>query len=429
MKLAELKGKKVAVWGYGVEGRATAVYLSEKGIPFTVLCSVKEAEPHNNNITETITTEILNGFDVIIKSPGISPYSDLSKSVTVSITSPTAIWFANEKQAPVIVVTGTKGKSTTASLLAHVLASCGLNVNLVGNIGQALISSGSDYDYIVLEASSFQIYDGNIQADIALMNNMFPEHLDWHKGEENYYRDKLKLIKTSKIKIINARNDNLRRMVTDSDVIFFNDKNGFHNVGNDLYFKNQYLLSISQTQLLGMHNLQNIAAVMTICRILDLPVKKVLKAIRAFTPLAHRLQSLGIIAGFHAINDSIATTPIATMAALDTLGRENTTLLAGGYDRGNDWSQFADSLCQQPPARLIVSGQNAKSIYNHLIKMDAKFDFSYCKTLKDAIKLAVEITPQKGIILLSPGAPSFDQFSSYLERGGFFEQELQKYEE
>lgn len=428
MKLSQLKGKRVAIWGLGVEGKATAEYLTEKCIPFTVLCSESELINKYNCDTRKVTPSLLNSFEVLIKSPGISPYSDMMKDVQTKMTSPTAIWFANEKHTKVIVITGTKGKSTTASLLAHILKFCKLSVNLVGNIGQALISSSSDFDYIVLEASSFQIYDGNITADIALFNNLFPEHLDWHKGERNYFNDKLRLLKTSEIKFINYLNKNLMDLTRETDVHYFNNTNGFHTENDCLYYKDQPIISISETNLLGVHNLQNIGAALSVCKEINLPLESCAEAVRTFQPLAHRLQNLGVIAGLTAINDSIATTPVATLAALDTVNRDNTILLIGGYDRGNDWSQFAEALAESPPGKLIISGQNRQAIYNHLRTLKADFVYNSCNSLKDAIKMAVEIANEGDTILLSPGAPSFDQFSSYLERGLFFEKELRKYE-
>jgi len=193
----------------------------------------------------------------------------------------------------VIAVTGTKGKSTTASWLAHILGSCGHSVNLAGNIGHALITSGCDYDYVILEASSFQIYDGNIKADIAVVTNLFAEHVDWHDGQENYFRDKLKLIKEAKIKIINATNDNLNAMVNEPDLIYFNHKKAFHVQDKTLYYQNKELLCLSEIKLMGVHNLQNIGAALTVCQQLKLDIKDCIKAVKGFQPLAHRLQNLG----------------------------------------------------------------------------------------------------------------------------------------
>ena len=144
--------------------------------------------------------------------------------------------------------------------------------------------------------------------------------------------------------------------------------------------------------------------------------------------MQHRLQNLGKIGNHFAINDSIATTPIATLAAMKTVDLSKTTLLIGGYDRGNDWSGFIEEINHNPPNLLLISGQNSKALYQHLQSINASFKYILCENLKKAIHQAQLLTQTDGIILLSPGAPSFDQFESYIKRGEFFEQELRKHE-
>jgi len=430
MKLSDINNKKIAIWGYGVEGKATARYLSSKGIDFTILCNKDERDEKYKCITTLIDKELLAGFEVIVKSPGISPYSQLLEDIDVQMTSSTAIWFANEHhqamETTVIAVTGTKGKSTTASLLKHVLSQSGKRVNLVGNIGQALIASTLDYDYIVLEASSFQVYDGNINTDIVVITNLFEEHLDWHAGADNYFRDKLNILKAAKIKIINANNTTLTKLVDDQDVLYFNTTKAFHVNGEELMYDKEIVLSLSQVNLIGVHNLENIGAVLSVCQQQKLDMLACVDAVKSFKPLAHRLQSLGKIGQHYAINDSVATTPVATLAAMKTVDLSNTTLLVGGYDRGNNWQDFADAINKNPPSLLLISGQNGEIIHQRLQVIKAKFKYMLCADLADAINLAQSLSPAEGIILLSPGAPSFDQFESYIKRGEFFAAELKK---
>ena len=428
LDLTNIKTKKIAIWGFGVEGKATAVYLTKNHVDFTILCQPSESDACYQCDTESVDTEKLNSFDIIIKSPGISAYTSQVRGTTAYVTSATALWFANEKNTKVIAVSGTKGKSTTVSLLAHIINSCGHSVNLVGNIGQPLISANSDVDYIVLEASSFQIYDGNIQADIAVMTNLHAEHVDWHQGEENYFKDKLQLLSHAKTKIINAQNLLLKKLVKEEGLNYFNINDGFHVLGDSLLFKKKEILNLSQINLIGKHNLENIGAALTVCTELRLDIIQCIEAIKSFKPLAHRLQDLGPQGKFFAINDSIATTPIATIAAMQTVDQSKTTLLVGGYDRGNDWTDFAESLNNNPPNLLIISGQNGEIINQLLEQIKANFRYILCVDLKQAIKEAVLRSRAGDTILLSPGAPSFDQFDSYIARGDFFEEEISHYE-
>ncbi len=432
--LAELKQCRVAMWGFGVEGKATAEYLKKHHVSFKVLCREDEVDNRYDCLTKEVTTTLLNDFDVVIKSPGISPYKSIIKQAKTQFTSPTALWFVNEypkcKCTNVIAVTGTKGKSTTASLLTHVLDACEMKVNLLGNIGQPLIASGVDYDAIVLEASSFQIYDGQIRADIAVMTNLFEEHLDWHNGTDNYYCDKLKILDHAAVKILNAENKALMSRTRGmDDVVYFNDKSGYYVKDEFLMHGHDIVLSLADITLIGQHNLQNIGTVLQVCRQLSLDMGICIAAIKTFQPLAHRLQNLGKIGKHFAINDSIATTPIATLAAMQTVDLSITTLLVGGYDRGNNWIDFADELMMNPPELLILSGENSQVIYNRLQSQNANFTYLLCQDLNSAIKQARTLTVDDGIILLSPGAPSFDQFGSYIERGNFFEQQLRFYED
>ncbi len=424
VKLANISNKKIAVWGFGVEGMAVAKYLHKHGIDFTVLCSDKEQDDTYRCETNKVDVALLDSYDVVIKSPGISPYSDLVKNSRAQFTSATALWFANEKNTQLIAITGTKGKSTSVSLLSHVLKSLAYKVNLVGNIGKPLIAVSSDCDYIVLEASSFQIYDGEIQAEIALINNLYPEHVDWHEGADNYFNDKLKLFNKATMKIINAKNEELVKRTNKMNCELFNDENAFYVVGESLYFKSAKVLSLDEIQLIGQHNLENIGAVLTICKVLQLDISQCIKAIKSFKSLEHRLQFLGKIGQHFAINDSIATTPIATLAALQTQDCSATTLFVGGFDRGNDWSEFAQKLNDSPPALLLLTGESGKIIFDYLKGINSCIDFNYFEKLAHALKFAVENTPKNHTLLLSPGAPSFDEFENYKQRGQYFEKEL-----
>ncbi len=424
VKLDNILDKKIAIWGFGVEGRAVAEYLHKHEIDFTVLCSEKEKDDKYSCETKKVNIALLDLYDVIIKSPGISPYLELVKASRAQMTSATALWFANEKNTKVIAITGTKGKSTSVSLLSHILETLGYKVNLVGNIGTPLIAASSDCDYIVLEASSFQIYDGEIQADIALINNLYPEHVDWHEGADNYFADKLKLLNRATTKIINAKSEELVKRTNKMDCVLFNVRNAFHVVGDSLFLKNNEVLRIDEIQLIGQHNLENIGAVLTICNELKLDISLCLKAIKVFEPLEHRLQNLGKIGRNFAINDSIATTPIATLAALQTQDCSTTTLFVGGFDRGNDWSEFAQALDDFPPALLLLTGQSGKIIFDYLNEINSPIAFDYFEKLVDAIEFAVENTPKNHTLLLSPGAPSFDEFDNYKQRGHYFEKEL-----
>lgn len=438
MKLEHLNNQKVAIWGYGVEGRATVEYLQHHlpELKLTVLCPDKEADAADVRFNhQTVTAELLNQFDVVIKSPGISPYQAAVQECQAKIISTSALWFSNElnrvdKRPTIVAITGTKGKSTACYLLHQALKAYGLRVVIAGNFGTPLIACDSDYDVVVLETSSYQAQDGAIQADIAVLLNLYSEHLDWHGDENQYHRDKWRLLAESKQALINAQDDNSRqwqKQWVPKSVTLFNHLSGFYVMDDVLMFQDKALLSTAGWLLKGTHNLQNLAAMLTVLKVLGLDVKTALNAVKHCPPLPHRLQSLGNFKGVQVINDSIATTPHATWAALQTVPIKNTVLLVGGYERGVDWRWFAEKIADKPPKLVICSGANGERISQTLQQHNVIIKFLLVDTLRSAAEKALEITQAGDCILLSPGAPSFDAFRDYQDRGEQFSQWIQEF--
>jgi len=429
MNLHELKNKKVAIWGYGIEGNATAQYLTQRcpSLQFTVLCKAHEVDDQPFDFyTEEVDSGTLNQFDVVIKSPGISPYTEPAKSAQCQIISSTSLWFSNEKNGTVIAITGTKGKSTSCAMLTAVLQDMGFATVLAGNFGRPLISCTDQYDYVVLETSSYQAQDHSIQADVAVVLNLYTEHLDWHLNEQQYHQDKLSLLNNAKFKVLNAKDDRLNQYVNDHQVSlpinWFNDQHGFYELNQVLMYQDKALISTYGWQLKGRHNLINAAAVCTVVLLLKLDIKVAINSLKAFKPLPHRLQPIGEYHGIHYINDSIASTPHATLAALNTLDASKTIVLVGGFDRGVDWNWWADAIKTAPPKLIVCSGQNGEKIHQVILKHKIKTQSIWHENLKDAVKSAIKSAAIGDVVLLSPGAPSFDAFKDYQHRGQQFEQ-------
>lgn len=433
MKLERLKHKSVAIWGYGVEGRATAEYLNQNcpELGFVVLCREQELDDKPwQFLTEAVTTDVLNRFEVVIKSPGISPHLDPAKSTQAQIISSTALWFSNHKSGQVIAVTGTKGKSTSCAMLTHVLQNMGFVVQLAGNFGEPLISCTGEYDYVVLETSSYQAQDGSIEADVAVVLNLLSEHLNWHLTEENYHVDKMRILAQAKHWVLNAKDENINRYLEQSgltrnhDIHWFNQSNGFYELQQTLMYQDKALLSQYGWLLQGAHNLINAAAVCEVLSVLGLDIKQALNSIKSFKPLPHRLQPMGEYQGVKYINDSISSTPHATLAALQTVKRDRTILLVGGFDRGVDWHWWVAAIKDAPPKIIICSGENGEKIHQLILNHGIKSQSIWQPTLKLAVKYAKQQATKGDVVLLSPGAPSFDAFNDYQHRGQKFEQWL-----
>ena len=427
LTLDNLRHLKIAVWGYGAEGRAMLAYC-QTHLPetdCTVLCSVDEADSADGPFnTQPVTAALLDSFDVVIKSPGISPYQAPASATSTPLVSTASIWFANHKTAPVIAITGTKGKSTTSSLLAHVLRNMGHEVVLAGNIGEPLINCLKPCDYVVLETSSYQAQDGLIEADISVLLNLFPEHLNWHGNEATYYQDKLQLLHNSRMNIVNAGDPRIKGLldVNQENMRLFNDLASYHEIQGVLMYRDKPLLSEHGWKLLGRHNLLNAAAVLAVVEALQLDVRAAVNAMRSFKALPHRLQTVAELNGVRYIDDSIASTPVATLAALAVVPNQQTIVLLGGYDRGLDWSDFARAIQQDVPKMVICSGQNGAMIAKLLRSYEVATDIEVCDDLQAAVQMARKNTKSGDYVLLSPGAPSYDAFENYQARGLAFEQ-------
>ncbi len=442
LSIAQLEGLQVALWGWGREGRAAYRALRRRlpTLPLTLLCSESEIDEARalNDALLTVDTDAstprLSLFDVVVKSPGISPYKPEALAAAERGTrfiGGTALWFAENPDARTICVTGTKGKSTTTALLAHLLRAGGHRIALCGNIGMPLLEL-LDFEqapeFWVIELSSYQTRDvaaSGVRPDIAIATNIFPEHLDWHGSEARYIEDKLALLTDAKphIAILNGNDHTLAALsLPDSEVRCFGVADGWH-LREDVVYRGAHAVFDTQhVPLPGRHNRGNLCAVLAAIEALGLDAAALAPHAVSFQPLPHRLQTLGTREGITWVNDSISTTPHATLAALECYRGRRVALLAGGHDRGIDWSDFAEAMRTQAPAVIVTLGQNGPKIHDLLapIAAAAGFMLKEAGDLADAVTQARDLLAGEGVVLLSPGAPSFGSYRDYTERGRHF---------
>jgi UDP-N-acetylmuramoylalanine--D-glutamate ligase len=434
MRFAELAGKRVAVWGFGREGHAAlaALQLRLPGRPVTLFCNEAEApyghaaHPAVRVVTQAPNAGMLSNYDVVIKSPGIGAYRaeilDAQHNGT-HFTSGTALWFAENPAARVVAVTGTKGKSTVSALVAHLLRALGRRVALAGNIGLPLLElldPPASPDWWVVELSSFQTREAGPLA-VALVNNIYEEHLDWHGTRERYVEDKLALAAVARTLVLNARLDEVvARTAAHADRRTFGDARGWHVDGGTILRGGEHVFDLAASPLPGAHNALNACAALAMVEAMGEDARAAAPAIATFRPLPHRLQALGTQGGIDYVDDSIATTPQATLEALASLRGRAVSVLVGGHDRGLDWHAFADAVRHEPPHAIVTMGANGARIAALLRETGGAYLLSSAATLADAFALARAATPAGGVVLLSPGAPSFDQFKDYAERGCAF---------
>lgn len=437
MRLAELTHARVAIWGYGREGRAAVAALRRRFPvkPLTLICSAEEAaiaSAVGDRALELSVgapdAELLARYEIVVKSPGISRYRPpLPQAVAAGVrfTSGSALWFAENPHARTICVTGTKGKSTVAALITHILRQSGKCVALAGNIGVPLLElldPPREPDWWVIELSSFQTADFAGAPTIAVINNLYEEHLDWHVTRERYAADKLAIAARAARLVVNAAQPELlARTAGHPARCVFATSAGWH-VGEAAIFNGaERVLPLGAIPMRGAHNAQNLCAALTAIEATGADARALARWTTSFHPLPHRLQSLGVRADVEYVNDSISTTPYATVEALRSFGDRQVTVLVGGFDRGVDWSVFVEHAASHPPRAVVTLGANGMTIAKALGTIAAPgFELRTATDLAAALEQAQTLTAPGGLILLSPGAPSFDQFHDYAERGREF---------
>jgi UDP-N-acetylmuramoylalanine--D-glutamate ligase len=440
MRLADLAGRRVAVWGAGREGRAAwrALRARLPGQRLAVLCrpdEVDEARGFVDAATDVVAGDpdaaALARYDVVVKSPGISPYKPPvpeAQAAGVAFVSGTALWFAERPLARTIAVTGTKGKSTTTALIAHLLRAAGLRVALCGNIGVPLLElldPPAEPDWWVMELSSFQTRDMAAAPEIAVVLNVFPEHLDWHGDAARYRADKLAILgsasRAPRVAVVNAELRGDVPLAAATDAVWLGDASGWHVDERGVRRGQQLLAPTSALPLAGRHNAYNACAALAAVQAAGVDPVQVATALATFRALPHRLQPLGERDGLEYVNDSIATTPYATLAALALYAERSVTVLVGGHDRGVSWAAFRAAMQARAVHAVIAIGAHGARIADALAGLPADAPQVHrVATLDEAVARARAVTPRGGVVLLSPGAPSFGAFRDYVERGRRF---------
>lgn len=432
MRVAELAGKRVAVWGFGREGRAAirAIHAALPQLPLALYCRADEAAAAREfDAALTVYDQepgsvALCAYDVVVKSPGISIYKPAvvtAQAHGTVFTSGTALWFGENPDARVIAITGTKGKSTTTAFIAHLARSLGVRTALAGNIGLPLLElQGQRAELWAVELSSFQTGEAG-SLELGVVTSLYEEHLDWHGSRERYVADKLKLAAVSRTLLVNGLQENLRAHTSaHAQRRVFGTPEGWHVRDGAIHRGDARVFELAAMTAPGEHNALNACAALAALEITGFDALQAASALATFQPLPHRLQTLGERDGLRFINDSISTTPKATRAALDSLAEREVTVIVGGHDRGLDWSEFVAAVKDRPRLRIIAQGANGPRIALALRQSKTELPLGEAESFDEAVEMARIVTPQGGVVLLSPGAPSFDQFKDYAARGRRF---------
>jgi len=431
MRWADLRDKRVAVWGFGREGRAALAALARHlpGQPVALFCAGSEAEAARLAFPSVEVRDVapdaqtLASYHVVVKSPGISAYKpELLEAQWqgTRFTSGSALWFGEHVGARTVAVTGTKGKSTTSALIAHLARFLGVRTALAGNIGMPMLElDEARADLWVIELSSFQTGEA-MGVDLGVVTSLYEEHLDWHGTRERYVDDKLKLLSASAQVLVNATQPLLLTRALDHPGLHtFADPSGWHVADGWIRRGDEPVIEASRVAAPGLHNAFNACAALAALEIMGLDARAAAPALSTFVPLPHRLQPLGVRDGLDWINDSISTTPLASLAALETMGGKRTALIVGGHDRGLDWAPFVAAMRAAVPEAIVCQGANGPRIADALEAAGVPGVYR-ATDLPAAVAAARMALAGHGCVLLSPGAPSFDQFHDYTERGKRF---------
>jgi UDP-N-acetylmuramoyl-L-alanine---L-glutamate ligase len=413
MRVDELRGQRIAIWGFAREGQATLRFLRLRD-PSMAITVLDDADDTRDLAAPLISgrasiAEAIGSFDVIVKSPGISLYDPLvlrAQAQGVRFTSLLNLWFGDKPPCHTICITGTKGKSTTTALIAHMLRGVGWIAVAAGNIGVPVTELPRDgLDAAVIEVSSYQAADFSACCDLAVLTSLSQEHLDWHGSVAAYHRDKLNLLRHARQSLINR--DTVAKIGKVLDL---------HNL-NHTTFAAEPSLRVHNQYLARSHNMANLAGALAVVRALGLDSTTALRAAEDFSPLPHRQQEIGEVDGVLYVDDSISTTPEATVAALDVYRDRAVTVILGGYDRGVDYAPLTDRLRAAPDVAVVLIDASGARIRDLL---GARPRVAAANSMREAVMLARVMTPSGGVVLLSPAAPSYGRYRSFIERGEDF---------
>ena len=410
-----LRGKRVLILGFGREGRSTYAFL-RKALPDLALGVADRNEAAFADLTLGSLPRLHSGegylqaiydYDLVIKTPGIS-LKDVDPK-DVEITSQTDL-FLRQFHCQTIGITGTKGKSTTTSLIYHLLKDSGHDAILTGNIGIPcfdVMERIHPESIVVYELSAHQLEYVHNSPRVGVLLNVFEEHLDHFGTLERYRHAKFNILRHMGADDYAVVHDSLMMETLELGV-------------NSVVFPwMEYDLDEDALPVLGPHNLLNVKAALCACEQYGVDAGALIPHLYTFKPLEHRLEPVGTFGGVRFVNDSISTIPQAAIAACETLGRVD-FLLLGGFDRNIDYDPLADYLVQHPVPHLLFTGKAGERMMRLMSDHDVKAKLIPYATMEEAFGYLASHAREGDICLLSPAASSYDQYKNFEERGAKF---------
>lgn len=425
----------IAVAGFGIEGKASYDYYTRRGDSVTILDENTDLSAVPDGARTVLGPEAFSNladYDLVLRTPPLPP-SRLAHAKKV--WSGTNEFFA-QCPAPIIGVTGTKGKGTTSSLIASILRAAGKTVHLVGNIGtpalQALPAIAEN-DIVVYELSSFQLWDAEFSPGVAVVLMVEPDHLNVHRDFEDYVYAKAHITmhqKPSDTVIYHPTDPNSLRIAqlspADTKLRYLTAEAAYVDK-EEIVMHGKVVCNVRDVHLLGAYNLENVCAAISaaMCFVKDRAI--VQEAVSNFTALPHRLERIAQKADILYYDDSFAAAPTATLGAIEAFDRP-IVLIIGGVDRNLDLREMVVAISNNVTVKnVIVIGETRHKIavlfdsvnYEHYIVCESR-------SMDEIVQLAAKLARPGDVVLLSPGAASFDMFSGFVDRGNQFRLAVEK---
>lgn len=437
----------IAIVGFGKEGKSTYKFIRSKlkDIKLTIIDKVNAYDMmgelnNDRNVDVIYGDDYLNDlerFDLIFKSPGVS-FKELDRDgLSKKITSQMEM-VLGEVRDRVIGVTGSKGKSTTSSLIHHLIKCQGKKTLLVGNIGVPVFDEVDNYTedtIIVMEMSCNQLEFVDVSPHIGVIVNIFQDHLDTIGTLDRYERAKMNMFlyqKDSDYGIYDKDNATTNRRISEMDIksslfnVSLTDKADCYLDNEMIYLDGEEIVNKNDIKrnILGDHNLKNIMIALKVIKLLGLDVSKAISDIESFYGLEHRMEKVGVFKGITFFNDTIATIPEATMLACRTI-TDLDTLIFGGQDRGIDYSDFVKYLNESNIKNFICMPTTGYKLSELLD--NKKHNIYKIDSLEEAVKVAYDVTEEGKSCLLSPAAASYEAFKNFEEKGKKYKEYIDLY--
>lgn len=418
----------VAIAGYGIEGESNYKYWRAKGDTVTIVDESPEPARPIPERAEFIhgpgVFKQLNDFDMVVRTASLPPHHIKTEG---RIWSSTNEFFA-ECPAPIIGVTGTKGKGTTSSLIASILREAGMTVHLVGNIGTPaldVLPKITADDVVVYELSSFQLWDLHKSPHVAVVLMIEPDHLDIHADFDDYIRAKSNIRRNQQANDVcfyhpsNPWSEKIAKssVLGDAERYDARDENGVYAEIGNFYVHGDLICSVSELQLPGKFNVENACAAISAARVFTIDNSAIARGLRSFTGLPHRLRFIREVAGVKYYDDSIATTPGSAMAAIRAFSQPKVIIL-GGSAKGAVYDEIVN-VCKETGTKVIAIGQTGKVIAE-ICRREGVEVHEPEASMTHIVAKAYAVAKPGSVVLLSPASASFDMFRGYADRGDQF---------